>query len=55
MSHTKTRLEEEWVIDEMAFDVPGLSFDLFIPPADIVCIDPRGDTRSDALIDVETG
>ena len=48
MSHTKTRLEEEWVIDEVAFGVPGLSSDLFIPPVDIVRIDPRGDTRSDA-------
>lgn len=35
MSHTKTRLEEEWAIDEVAFDVPGLSAELFIPPADI--------------------
>ncbi|MCO5584125.1 hypothetical protein L7F22_038048 [Adiantum nelumboides] len=35
MSHTKTRLEEEWTIDEVAFDVPGLSTELFIPPADI--------------------
>eukprot|EP00250_Pteridium_aquilinum_P018126 c23958_g2_i2 orf=647-1987(+) len=35
MSHTKTRLEEEWIIDEVAFDVPGLSSELFIPPADI--------------------
>eukprot|EP00250_Pteridium_aquilinum_P010089 c19147_g2_i1 orf=278-613(-) len=35
MSHTKTRLEEEWAIDEVAFDVAGLSAELFIPPADI--------------------
>lgn len=35
MSHTKTRLEEEWIIDEVAFDVPGLSSELFIPPSDI--------------------
>ena len=42
MSHTKTRLEEEWVIDEVAFGVLGLSSDLFIPPANIVRIDPHG-------------
>ena len=42
MSHTKTRLEEEWVIDEVAFGVPGLSCDLFISPLDIVRIDPHG-------------
>ncbi|KAK3150138.1 hypothetical protein QOZ80_3AG0228980 [Eleusine coracana subsp. coracana] len=35
MSHTKTRMEEAWTIDEVAFDVPGLSTDCFIPPADI--------------------
>uniref|UniRef100_A0A0D9VVJ2 Lipase-like protein n=1 Tax=Leersia perrieri TaxID=77586 RepID=A0A0D9VVJ2_9ORYZ len=37
MSHTKTRMEEAWTIDEAAFNVPGLSADCFIPPADIRC------------------
>ncbi|GJN37034.1 hypothetical protein PR202_gb25953 [Eleusine coracana subsp. coracana] len=37
MSHTKTRMEEAWTIDEVAFDVPGLSTDCFIPPADLRC------------------
>ncbi|XP_047338022.1 uncharacterized protein LOC124941719 [Impatiens glandulifera] len=35
MSHTKTRMEEAWTIEEVAFNVPGLSLDCFIPPADI--------------------
>ncbi|KAK3125561.1 hypothetical protein QOZ80_7BG0606600 [Eleusine coracana subsp. coracana] len=35
MSHTKTRMEEAWTIEEVAFNVPGLSVDCFIPPADI--------------------
>ncbi|RRT38360.1 hypothetical protein B296_00027909 [Ensete ventricosum] len=35
MSHTKTRMEEAWTIEEVAFNVPGLSADCFIPPADI--------------------
>ncbi|EYU37601.1 hypothetical protein ABFS82_02G041100 [Erythranthe guttata] len=35
MSHTKTRMEEAWTIDEVAFNVPGLSGDCFIPPADL--------------------
>ncbi|CAA0830961.1 Protein of unknown function (DUF620 [Striga hermonthica] len=35
MSHTKTRMEEEWTIDEVAFNVPGLSVDCFIPPGDL--------------------
>lgn len=34
LSHTKTRMEEAWTIDEVAFNVPGLSVDCFIPPAD---------------------
>ncbi|XP_042436020.1 uncharacterized protein LOC122021910 [Zingiber officinale] len=37
MSHTKTRMEENWMIEEVAFNVPGLSVDCFIPPADISC------------------
>ncbi|OIW09831.1 hypothetical protein TanjilG_20538 [Lupinus angustifolius] len=35
MSHTKTKIEETWTIDEVAFNVPGLSVDCFIPPADL--------------------
>ncbi|KAI6678122.1 hypothetical protein NL676_038918 [Syzygium grande] len=35
MSHTKTRMEETWTIEEVAFNVPGLSMDCFIPPADL--------------------
>ncbi|KAJ0441795.1 hypothetical protein HanRHA438_Chr16g0749891 [Helianthus annuus] len=35
MSHTKTRMEEAWTIEEVAFNVPGLSNDCFIPPADL--------------------
>jgi hypothetical protein len=30
MSHTKTRMEEAWSIEEVAFNVPGLSTDCFI-------------------------
>ncbi|KAG6424963.1 hypothetical protein SASPL_115386 [Salvia splendens] len=35
MSHTKTRMEEAWTIEEVAFNIPGLSMDCFIPPADL--------------------
>nr|XP_004501804.1 uncharacterized protein LOC101510935 [Cicer arietinum] len=35
MSHTKTRMEEAWIIEEVAFNVPGLSLDCFIPPAEL--------------------
>ncbi|KAG6414955.1 hypothetical protein SASPL_122353 [Salvia splendens] len=35
MSHTKTRMEEAWAIEEVAFNVPGLSVECFIPPAEM--------------------
>ncbi|XP_051123762.1 uncharacterized protein LOC127246419 [Andrographis paniculata] len=35
MSHTKTRMEEVWTIEEVAFNIPGLSMDCFIPPAEL--------------------
>lgn len=35
MSHTKTRMEEAWMIEEVAFNVPGLSLDCFIPPSEL--------------------
>lgn len=35
MSHTRTRMEEAWTIDEVAFNVPGLSRECFIPPSDL--------------------
>ncbi|GMI64924.1 Boundary of ROP domain4 [Hibiscus trionum] len=35
MSHTRTRMEEVWAIEEVAFNVPGLSADCFIPPDEI--------------------
>ncbi|XP_042461808.1 uncharacterized protein LOC122045592 [Zingiber officinale] len=31
-SHTKTRMEEDWTIEEVAYNVPGLSVECFIPP-----------------------
>ncbi|KAK4786521.1 hypothetical protein SAY86_010354 [Trapa natans] len=36
-SHTKTLMEEAWAIEEVAFNVPGLSADCFIPPAELRC------------------
>lgn len=49
MSHTKTRMEEAWSIEEVAFNVPGLSYDCFIPPAD-VGFDGIGETREVAKV-----
>lgn len=36
MQHCRTRMEEMWRIDDVVFNVPGLSMDHFIPPADII-------------------
>ncbi|XP_015889633.1 uncharacterized protein LOC107424358 [Ziziphus jujuba] len=36
MHYTRTRMEEIWSIDDVVFNVPGLSMDYFIPPADIL-------------------
>ncbi|XP_019183941.1 PREDICTED: uncharacterized protein LOC109178844 [Ipomoea nil] len=35
VSHTKTSMEEAWTIEEVGFNIPGLSLDCFIPPADL--------------------
>ncbi|CAI9784020.1 unnamed protein product [Fraxinus pennsylvanica] len=35
IQHSRTRMEEEWRIQDVVFNVPGLSMDSFIPPADI--------------------
>ncbi|GLJ04648.1 hypothetical protein SUGI_0000570 [Cryptomeria japonica] len=35
-AHTKTRMEETWIIEDIVFNVPGLSMDGFIPPADVI-------------------
>ncbi|XP_073125601.1 uncharacterized protein [Henckelia pumila] len=35
MHHSRTRMEEIWRIHDVVFNVPGLSYDSFIPPADI--------------------
>ncbi|KAF6136625.1 hypothetical protein GIB67_016081 [Kingdonia uniflora] len=35
MQQSMTRMEEVWKIDDVVFDVPGLSVDHFIPPSDV--------------------
>ncbi|XP_051122804.1 uncharacterized protein LOC127245797 [Andrographis paniculata] len=34
-SHTRTRMEEVWSVEEVDFNVRGLSMDFFLPPADL--------------------
>lgn len=33
--HTRTRMEEVWAIEEVDFNIKGLSVDCFLPPADL--------------------
>lgn len=40
VQHSRTRMEEVWRIDDVVFNVPGLSMDYFIPPADIYDASP---------------
>ena len=35
VQHSRTRMEEVWRIDDVVFNVVGLSLDHFIPPVDI--------------------
>ncbi|KZV34974.1 hypothetical protein F511_04948 [Dorcoceras hygrometricum] len=34
-SHTRTRMEEVWSVEEVDFNIMGLSTDCFLPPADL--------------------
>ena len=34
-SHTRTRMEETWTVEEVDFNIRGLSRDCFLPPADL--------------------
>lgn len=34
-SHSKTTMEESWEIEEVGFNVKGLSSDFFLPPGDL--------------------
>lgn len=40
-SHTRTRMEEVWSVEEVDFNIKGLSTDFFLPPADLRKEDER--------------
>lgn len=33
--HTRTRMEETWTVEEVDFNIQGLSMDCFLPPGDL--------------------
>jgi hypothetical protein len=50
-------MEEAWTIEEVAFNVPGLSVDCFIPPAELrfasvseACELPQGGQRVNSAV-----
>ncbi|MBA0855360.1 hypothetical protein Goshw_012535 [Gossypium schwendimanii] len=53
MNHTKTKMEETWTIEEVAFNIPGLSVDCFIPPSDLsiteTCEFPQDERGENAI------
>ncbi|KAK8943411.1 hypothetical protein KSP40_PGU007788 [Platanthera guangdongensis] len=55
MSHSKTRMEEAWTIEEVAFNVHGLSGDCFIPPADIRCRSTQKSQWAETMTEVNRG
>lgn len=49
-SHSTSRMEEIWSIEEVDFNVKGLSTDCFLPPADLQKEDEEcGETQEDRL------
>ncbi|MCD7445766.1 hypothetical protein HAX54_000003 [Datura stramonium] len=40
--HTRTRMEEVWTIEEVDFNIKGLSLDCFLPPSDLKKDDDQG-------------
>lgn len=41
-THSRTRMEEEWEIDEVDFNIKGLSMDCFLPPGDLKTNEEEG-------------
>lgn len=41
-SHSRTRMEERWTIEEVDFNIKGLSTDCFLPPGDLKKVDEEG-------------
>lgn len=41
-SHSRTKMEEIWEIEEVEFNIKGLSIDCFLPPSDLKKEDQQG-------------
>lgn len=49
-THSRTRMEEEWQIEEVDFNIKGLSFDCFLPPSDLKKDQERGESAEGGLV-----
>ncbi|CAM8910366.1 unnamed protein product [Rhodiola kirilowii] len=49
--HSRTRMEESWTIEEVEFNVMGLTIDCFLPPSDLKTTgkEKRGGGRRDSI------
>ncbi|PHT82134.1 hypothetical protein T459_15149 [Capsicum annuum] len=46
--HTRTRMEEVWTIEEVDFNIKGLSLDCFLPPSDL----KKDDDQACGVVDI---
>lgn len=50
-SHSRTRMEEVWEIEEVDFNIKGLSMDCFLAPSDLKKEQNRGEAENGGMID----
>lgn len=62
-SHSRTKMEEVWTIEELDFNIKGLSMECFLPPSDLQKVDDQetddgvdsGDKKSARLVTKSRG
>lgn len=47
--HSRTRMEERWTIEEVDFNIMGLTLDCFLPPSDLNKGDDQGSQRPEFM------
>ncbi|WOL16554.1 hypothetical protein Cni_G25341 [Canna indica] len=53
-AHTRTRMEETWTVEEVDFNIWGLSADCFLPPADLKEEKEGGDVGGASAVNVKS-
>lgn len=52
-SHSRTRIEEVWQIEEVGFNIIGLSLDCFLPPSDLKREEEKGVVECGVVVNNE--